>query len=396
MFHLVPHHENIHKIFPPEKFFQKFAEKIDMTGVDVNNFDYMDTLEFVAISSDFYRETLDLITKINAIFVKAYDFYFENFDKNLTDFYDFKNFFRPNFPLNEQFIARYDILIEKNTGILKFLETNANTPWMVTESFFPSEMLTPAGHTNQSKNYINYIKKFWQEKKREKNLKKVGIFTAFSHQNEDYLTIETYRIILEEIFGENNVLTGDIYDVNIIKNTAVTMHGESIDAILSYFPLEFFLTDENFFKDFLEIISTKNIFFTNPLESIILQDKLIFAVIWENFEKFSDEEKILIKKHIPFTTREFQENSEKFLAKWRFGRFGREIFTENFYTNIYEDGKYIFQEKIETAEENGNFLVIGAYSDMKNGFSLIARKQPVRTSDDTWSVVTPVYVEMKN
>lgn len=128
MFALKSHHENIHKNFPPEKFFQKFTEKIDMTGVDMNNFDYMDTLEFVAISSDFYHETLDLIEKINAIFVKAYDFYFENFDKNLTDFYDFKNFFRPNFPLNEQFIARYDILIEKDTGILKFLETNANTP----------------------------------------------------------------------------------------------------------------------------------------------------------------------------------------------------------------------------------------------------------------------------
>lgn len=153
------------------------------------------------------------------------------------------------------------------------------------------------------------------------------------------------------------------------------------------------MTDENFFRDFLTIVSEKNIFFANPLESMILQDKLIFAVIWENFEKFDENEKILIKKHIPFTTREFQENSEKFIAKWRFGRFGREIFTENFYTNIYEDKKYIYQEKIETAEENGYFLVIGAYSNMTDGISFIARRQPTRTSDDTWSLVTPVYVQ---
>lgn len=128
MFGLIPHHESVKKNFPPEKFFEKFAEKIDMTGVDVNNFDYMDTDVFVGISSEFYTETLDLIQKINGIFVRAYDFYFEDFDRNLTDFYDFKNFFRPNFPFAEQFVGRYDILIEKESGILKFLETNANTP----------------------------------------------------------------------------------------------------------------------------------------------------------------------------------------------------------------------------------------------------------------------------
>lgn len=128
MFRLIPHHESIKNNFPPEKFFEKFAEKIDMTGVDKNNFDYMDTDTFVGISSEFYTETLDLIRKINTIFVKAYDFYFEDFDRNLTDFYDFKNFFREKFPLGKEFIARYDIIIEKNTGILKFLETNANTP----------------------------------------------------------------------------------------------------------------------------------------------------------------------------------------------------------------------------------------------------------------------------
>lgn len=152
------------------------------------------------------------------------------------------------------------------------------------------------------------------------------------------------------------------------------------------------MTDENFFRDVLEIVDSGKCFFVNPIESMIFQDKLIFAVIWENFNLYSPEEQEIIKKHIPFTTRNFQENSEKFIAKWRFGRFGREIFTENFYTNIYEDKKYIFQEKITTQSENGDFIVLGVYSNMRDAISLIARRQPIKTSDDTYSLVTPVYV----
>lgn len=79
---------------------------------------------------------------------------------------------------------------------------------------------------------------------------------------------------------------------------------------------------------------------------MIPQDKLIFAVVWENIEKYTLKEQEIIKKHIPFTTREFQEESEKFLAKWRFGRYGREIYTERFYTNIEDENRYVYQEKI--------------------------------------------------
>lgn len=77
---------------------------------------------------------------------------------------------------------------------------------MITESYFPSHILTPENWLNQAENYVKYIKKWWQEKKREKNLEKVGIFTAYMTQNEDYLTVETYRDILEEVFGAGNVI----------------------------------------------------------------------------------------------------------------------------------------------------------------------------------------------
>lgn len=95
---------------------------------------------------------------------------------------------------------------------------------MLTESYFPARILTPENYENQSENYISYIKNWWQEKKSEKNLEKIAIFTAYSTENEDYLTIESYRHILEEIFGKGNVFSGDIYDLNAIKNIALTFH----------------------------------------------------------------------------------------------------------------------------------------------------------------------------
>lgn len=79
---------------------------------------------------------------------------------------------------------------------------------------------------------------------------------------------------------------------------------------------------------------------------MIPQDKLIFAVIWENIDSYSIDEQAIIRKHIPYTTRIFQEDSNRFLAKWRFGRYGREIYTERFYTNIDDDNRYIYQEKV--------------------------------------------------
>jgi glutathionylspermidine synthase len=46
------------------------------------------------------------------------------------------------FPLQEYCIGRYDVLIEKNTGNLEFIELNANTPGLITDiSDISSEFL---------------------------------------------------------------------------------------------------------------------------------------------------------------------------------------------------------------------------------------------------------------
>lgn len=271
--------------FPAIFWHKKVGEYSDMTGVPEDNFDYMDTRTFVDFSEKEWEKFQHIVSNVNKIFLKAYNWYFQDFEKNLLDFLPYKSYFRPYFPLDEQFIARYDIMLDAD-GTPKFLETNANTPGMITESYLPSRFLTPDNYYNQSDNYINHTKDWWRQKKQEKNLTKIGIFTAHMYENEDYLTVETYKTILESVFGEENVIVGDIFDLNIIKHSAITLKGQKVDALLSYFPLEFFLTDGEFFRDFLNIVTTGNCFLANPIESMIFQDKLIFAVVWENFDKY--------------------------------------------------------------------------------------------------------------
>ena len=276
---------------------------------------------------------------------------------------------------------------------LRFLETNANTPWMICESHYPARQLTPDWYTNQGENLIRYTKDWWYAKKIELNIGKIAIFTAYTHENEDYFVCRTYADILEEIFWIENVIIWDIYDMNIIEDQYVTMKWEKIDAILSYFPLEFFLTDIDYANKFFQIIQNGWCFLANPIESMIPQDKLIFAIVWENIDLYTSDEQSIIRKHIPFTTRIFQEDSRKFLAKWRFGRYGREIYTERFYTNIDDDNRYIYQEKVIpwTVNDRWDYLVISAYTDFHDCISWISRKQEFRTTDDTYNGVTLIY-----
>lgn len=103
-----------------------------------------------------------------------------------------------------------------------------------------------------------------------------------------------------------------------------------VDAILSYFPIEFFLTDYDFATDFFAILGDGRCFLANPLESIILQDKGLFATIYEYLDRFSPEDQAIITRHIPYTQRRMPESSDGWIAKWRFGRYGREIYKSHF------------------------------------------------------------------
>lgn len=371
-----------------------FAKYFNFEDFDPDTFSYLDSEYFIDVTQKEYSLLADIVTTANSIFLQAYTYYYADIEKNLPDFIGFHPLFRKDFPLSEFFIGRYDILLDTN-GNLQFLETNANTPGMIGDLNFPAKLLTPPWYTNQIETLKAYIQAYWKEKKELYNLKTLGIITAYSHADEDYYTCVNYAQILEEVFGKDNIFVGDIFETNIVENSILTLKWEKIDAVLSYFPLEFYLTDIEFANNILYLISQKHIFYTNPLESMILQDKLIFAVVWENIEKYSLDEQEFIRKHIPFTTREFQENSEEYIAKWRFGRYWREIHTNNFYTNITEPERYIFQKKIQSElfVNNTDFLVLSAYTNYQECLGWIARRQPVQTTDDYYNKVTFLYTQ---
>lgn len=378
--------------FTPEYWLNFFQKKYQFKEFAKNHFEYIDAKTFIEFSPEEYEKNNEIVRQVNTIFKKAYPLYFRDFEANLPEFSGFKGFFRKDFPYNEYFIGRYDIMIDQSRT-LKFLETNANTPGMICESHYPARWLTPRGYGNQSEKLIEYTRDWWLAKKIELWIQKIAIFTAYTHENEDYFVCRTYADILEEVFWIDNVIIGDIYDMNIIDDICITVKWERIDAILSYFPLEFFLTDIDFADQFFQIVQNWWCFLANPIESMIPQDKLIFAVIWENINTYTIEEQGIIRKHIPFTSRIFQEDDKRFLAKWRFGRYGREIYTERFYTNIDDENRYIYQEKVIpwTVDERWDYLVISAYTDFDNCISWISRKQEFRTTDDTYNGVTLIY-----
>ncbi len=382
--------------YDKKKIYDELQATYAIEGLDPNYFEYLDTKTFVGFEKAEFEELKTIVRAVNGIFRQAYSWYWDDLARNLPEFSRIHDYFRKEFPYDEYFIARYDVLIDIH-GEYKFLETNANTPGLITESNRPSTMFLQEGWGNQAGELISYIRDFWKakmEKLSHGDLEKVklGILLPHSYEDEDYLVGRDYYDILSSVIPAENLVIGDIYETNVV-NGYVTLKGQKIDAILSYFPFEFFLTDIDFTLPFLESVAAGNCLLVNPLESMVFQDKLMFAVIWENLEKYSTEDQATITRHIPFTTREFQESTE-YLAKWRFGRYGREIYWDQFYTNLDQMDKFIFQKKVEPRVENdqGDFLVLGAFSDLRESLSFIARKQEHRTTDDTYNLTTLAYV----
>lgn len=371
-----------------EKFFR---QKYFLDDLAKKYFGYLDYEYIISFTQKEYNNLFSIIGQVNKIFLKTYSFYFENLDKNLTDFYPFLGYFRKKFPLKDQLIWRYDILIDK-TWEYKFIETNANTPWLITDLYHVSNLLKPDWYINQStERFSAYVKQFFGKYK-DKN---IWILLPHSFEDEDFLVCKDYKDILKDIIPEENLIIWDIFESNIVQDEYFYLKGQKIDVILSFFPLEFFLSDMDFATSFFSVIYSGWCILHNPIESIALQDKLIFAVLYENFNKFDKIEQEIIKRHIPFTTRVFQEDTNSFLAKARFWRIAREVFDSNFYTNIYDKEEYVFQEKVisKTFNEDWNFIVLGAYTNYKKPICLIGRRGFDLITKDDKTKITTVYIK---
>gem|GEM_PF-1433121 len=137
-----------------------------------------------------------------------------------------------------------------------------------------------------------------------------------------------------------------MYDTHIVEDETLTIKGEKIEVVFNFCPLEFFLTDREYALSFFRMVHEKKITLVNPFESIIMQDKELFAIVYEHFNDFSFSDQAIIKEHLPFTTRKLPAVETDYLAKIRFGRVSQNIFLEHFESNIDNIKDYIFQEKI--------------------------------------------------
>jgi len=361
-------------------FLSKHFEKKCGSLIMENYFEYVMCDEALVFSNDFFEHIKSLTHNIDNIFLKWYQIYINEIEKNLSpEMYFFVDYLKNNFSLNDYLIARYDVAIEKETKKLKFLEINANTPGMITDINDIATFLRPKWYRNISSWFKTYIK----EKFKKYTGKKLAILLPHSYADEDFMVCHDYRAILEPIFWKENIIIWDIYESNMVWNI-FTLKWEKIDVILNFFPLEFFLTDRLFAKDFFDWIKNKYFDIYNNIESIILQDKLMFALIWENIEKFNKEEQEIIKNHIPFTTRVFQEDEKKYVAKYRWWRLSRWVYEKDFYSNIDNKDDFVFQEKIHShiIDDENNFFILWIYSNLKNTQAIIARKQDVFITDD--------------
>jgi len=365
----------------PKDLLSYFSLEYGMSFQFERYFQYLDYDYIVEINDDDIKQIDELVKHMNKIILKAYDFYCLNLNENLKNQYSFFIKYLNKFKKKDYLIWRYDILIDENWDY-KFIEMNANTPGLITDIHNISKLQRPKYTKNYNLKFKNYINsKFKQHK-----WKKIWILLPLSFEDEDFLVWMDYYNILLKTFEKKDLIIWDIYESNIIDKEIFTIKWEKVDVVLSFFPLEFFLTDINYASDFFDLVINKKIVYYNNFESIVLQDKKIFSTIWDYIDSYDLEDREFIKKHIPFTTSIFQEDEEKYIAKYRFWRMWRSVFDKWFYSKIENKQDFVFQEKINSKifDEYWNFLVLGVFTDLNKTIWIISRKQSeLITNDET-------------
>ncbi len=192
--------------------FQSFyTARSKMSGFDPHYFEYLDYDHIISFSRKDWDELRSLTSQIDQICLQAYEISRQEFFQNIPEFAIFEDYFAQIFPIKKQFLARYDVIIDSVTGTYQYLETNANTPGLITESYHIAKQLCPSNYINISEEMIQSVKDFYGKFQG----KRLGILLAHNFVDEDYLMARDYQDMLADIFGEENIIIGDIFDTRI-------------------------------------------------------------------------------------------------------------------------------------------------------------------------------------
>ncbi len=255
-------------------------------------------------------------------------------------------------------LTRLDFVKDKQ-GEFKLVEINADTPCAFVEAYYANQIACDFYNMpNTNKDKEQDIEQIFRKTINIIKPDQTFVFATSVDYLEDYATTKYIQSIIKK---------GYLIDLKylVIKEDGVYFNDSKIDVLYLLYPKEMLLQDKS--EDgypvglkLIELASQGNVILINPIEAILLQNKLLQAFIWEikDSDFFTDEEKQTINRNmIPsfFNTQKLE--GTKYIKKEIFGRLGQDIsifdeknkLIEQTDSENNEKGKeYLFQKFIET------------------------------------------------
>ncbi|MFN0111074.1 MAG: glutathionylspermidine synthase family protein [Blastocatellia bacterium] len=222
-------------------------------------------------------------------------------------------------------IARVDLFVCAD-GRIRSCEMNSDTPSGEAEAVLLNQLLHPL-HPNTPNTIdpnTNFPEAFWQMLVASHQARLIGGENPQSvaiiyptDLPEDLSMIAIYKRWLEE--RGCRVVLGSPYNLGLNKQRQVTVIGQSVDLILRHYKTDWwgeretvwttqaeFLDPDPLDRELLLLLEAENegrVTVVNPFGSVITQNKLAMALMWERQELFSAEAREWIVELIPETRR---------------------------------------------------------------------------------------------
>ena len=230
-------------------------------------------------------------------------------------------------------IARVDLFLCTD-GVIRACEMNSDTPSGEAEAVLINQLLHPF-HPNTTDPNTNFPEAFWQMLVASHQARLTGKEnpqSAFRSEGrnpqsiaiiyptdlpEDLSMIAIYKNWLEE--RGCRVTLGSPFNLVLDKQRRVTVMGEPVDLILRHYKTDWwgeretvwtnqaeFLDPDPLDRELLLLLEAENegrVTVVNPFGSVVTQNKLAMALMWERQDLFSAEAREWIAELIPETRR---------------------------------------------------------------------------------------------
>lgn len=269
----------------------------------------------LVLSKNKLDELKKVVNSLAEIFKKTQKLILENIDlyADILGIEPVKGLLKEKYTDEFSFIARMDLILDVEEN-WKVLEINAETPAGLCESTKIDNLLWEklkgkgykrinSGLENQILNEAGKIIKDYSSHKEIKTLAVVG-----STYYEDWYTFNIIYEIVKDMDPDIKVIIGSIYDMEV-KDDDVYLYNNKVDCMFRYYPLDWFDYEETEYMKKIKELLNNSIFSLNPVTTIVSQSKAFFAAIYELLKQgfYTEEERKIIRKHIPFTTFDLSE-----------------------------------------------------------------------------------------